>query len=69
MKNLEFNIELEFDNEIYSDNEIEEVMNNILQSLVHTTNTSFLAPENSDNFTKKITVSNNLINSKFIKKI
>lgn len=69
MKTLNFNVELEFDSKITSDQEIEEVMINILESLVHTVNSSYLVPDNSDNFTKRIIVSNNLINSKLEKEI
>lgn len=69
MKTLKFNVELEFDSKIISDEDIFEVMANILDSLVHTVNTSNLVPENSSNFTTKITVSNDLIQSKIEKDI
>lgn len=69
MNKHRFNVELEFESEIISDDEIFEVMTNILESLVHTTNTANISPINSDTYTTKITVSNDFIQSKIEKEL
>lgn len=69
MKKHTFNVELEFESEIVSDEDIFEVMTNILESLVHTTNTANIAPKYSDTYTTKITVSNNFIQSEIVKEL
>lgn len=64
MKKHKFNVELEFDSEIVSDDDIHEVMVNIMDALVYQIGHSTLVPENSDNYTKRISVSNDFIQSK-----
>jgi hypothetical protein len=69
MKKHKFNVELEFDSKIVSDEDIFEIMTNILDSLVHTANTANIVPYLSDNYTTKITVSNDFIQSKIEREV
>lgn len=69
MKKHRFNVELEFNSEIISDDDIHEVMINIMDALVYQIGHSTLVPENSDNYTKRISVSNDFIQSKIDKEI
>jgi len=64
MKKHQFMVELEFEDKISGDDEIKEIMQNILESLKHCCDTAGLAPEDSETFTTKITVSNSIINEK-----
>jgi hypothetical protein len=68
MKKHSFIVELEFSDKIVSDSDIEEIGISILESLVHEVNSgNGFAPEKSDTYTISIKVSNNVINSTFIK--
>jgi len=69
MKKHRFTIELEFEDKISTDNEISEICINILNTLVHATNTSGLVPDDSETFTRKITVENDIINTKIEKEL
>lgn len=69
MKKHTFKIELEFDSEIVLDEEIHEVMVNIMDALLYQVEHSTLVPEISDNFTRKISVSNDFIQSKIEREI
>lgn len=68
MKKHSFIVELEFADKIVSDSDIEEIGINILDSLVSNVESgNGLAPDGSDTYTVSIKVSNNVVNSTFIK--
>ena len=67
MKKHSFIVELEFA-DIVSDSDIEEIGINILDSLVSNVQSgNGLAPDGSDTYTVSIKVSNNVVNSTFVK--
>jgi hypothetical protein len=57
MKTIELKVTIEFEDDISSDNELSEVAENVKNALVHDCDNGIgLAPENSETFTKEITV-------------
>ena len=58
MRKITFTVTLEFADKISDDNEVQEVAQNIANSLKHDAEHYGLAPENSDNYTKSIEVAN-----------
>lgn len=56
-KHLTYTVTLTFEDKIVSNDEIKEVGENIARALKHEADTMGLAPENSETFTKQITVS------------
>jgi len=57
MKSIELKVTIEFEDDISSDNELMEVAQNVRDALVHDCDNGVgLAPENSETFTKEITV-------------
>ena len=58
MKKLTFTVSVEFADKVTSDNEINEVADNVLKALVNEVNGNGLAPEESETFTTKVNVSN-----------
>ena len=54
---ITYTVSITFEDKIYSDENIREIGNNIIAGLVNQANTIGLSPENSDTFTKAITVS------------
>lgn len=64
MRKLVFTVELEFEDKISQDQEIGEVAINILEALKHECDAgNGLAPEVSETFTRKIVVSNSVVNT------
>lgn len=63
MKKHSFTVEVEFESKITDDREIEEIANNLIQGLLWKAEDA-LAPEDSETFTERISVSNSVINVK-----
>ncbi len=64
MKKLIYTVEIEFEDEIVSDSEINEVGKNILVGLEVQAETQGIAPENSETFTKSISVTSTITKEK-----
>ena len=69
MKKITFTLTLEFEDKISSDEEIKEVAENIARAIRSDANTCGIAPEESETFTKDITVSSDVLGIKIVNKL
>lgn len=67
MKIITLAVNIEVEDHLNSDGDIDELTSNVLDALVHAADHQGIAPENSDTFTRKITVSNSATGSEFSK--
>jgi hypothetical protein len=62
MKKLTFSVTVEFAEKITSDNDVLQVAKNIAAAIVDETNGMGIAPQDSDNYTKLVSVTPQFIN-------
>ena len=65
MKKIYLTVVLETEDHINNDQEINEVAKNVLNGLIHTANNQGLVPEDSETFTRKITVKSGVSGEEF----
>lgn len=61
MKKVQFTVTVEFEDNINDDNDIMEVAGNIANAIVYYADGMGIAPENSDTYTKAVTVKPQLL--------